>query len=285
MLNKKDEFNELTSNEESVIIHKVTEQPFSGKYDKHQKNGTYICKRCNAPLYYSKDKFDASCGWPSFDDEILGAIKRVSDSDGKRTEILCDNCGAHLGHLFKGERFTEKNTRHCVNSISLNFKQAKEEQQLEKAIFAGGCFWGVEYYFKHVEGVISTSVGYIGGNTISPTYDEVSSNDTGHVESIEIVFDPEKVSYEELVILFFEIHDPTELNRQGPDIGDQYRSEIFYLNNEQKYIAEKLMEILVEKGYKVVTKISKASVFWKAEIYHQDYYNKTGDKPYCQCIY
>lgn len=98
---------------------------------------------------------------------------------------------------------------------------------------------------------------------------------------MEIVYNPEIVSYEELVILFFEIHDPTELNRQGPDIGDQYRSEIFYNNNEQKYIAEKIIEILVEKGYKVVTKISKASVFWKAEKYHQDYYNKTGDKPYC----
>lgn len=151
----------------------------------------------------------------------------------------------------------------------------------ERAIFAGGCFWGVEYYFQRAKGVILTTVGYIGGSKENPTYSEVCYNDTGHAEAIEVVYDPAVVSYEELAKLFFEIHDPTQVNRQGPDMGEQYRSEIFYLNDEQKAIAEKLIKNLKEKGYRIATKITKANTFWKAEDYHQDYYNKTGKTPYC----
>ena len=272
----------LNPEEERVIIHKGTEMPFTGKYDNFYNKGLYICKRCHAPLYKSETKFNGHCGWPSFDEEIAGAVKRIPDIDGRRTEILCTNCGAHLGHVFTGEGFTPKNTRHCVNSISLVFVPSESlTNQTEKAIFAGGCFWGVEYYLQKAKGVVSTEVGYIGGNKENPTYKEVCSHTTGHAEAIEITYDPSKTSYEEIAKLFFEIHDPTQVDRQGPDVGDQYRSEIFYLNDDQKKIAENLINVLKQKGYNVVTKLEKAGRFYKAEDYHQNYYQNNGESPYC----
>ena len=275
-------YNKLTAEEESVIVYKQTERPFTGKYDNYKEEGTYDCKRCDTPLYRSSDKFASECGWPSFDDEIPGAIKRIPDADGMRTEIVCANCGAHLGHVFKGEGFTPKNTRHCVNSISLNFIPASNEMPTsDTAIFAGGCFWGVEYYMQKTRGVISTEVGYIGGEGQDPTYREVTSHTTGYAEAVRVVFDPSKTTYEDVAKLFFEIHDPTQMDRQGPDVGDQYRSAVFYLNNDQKNTAEKLVKILESKGYKVVTQIVPATKFWKAEEYHQDYYEKEHGTPYC----
>lgn len=273
--------NPLTEAEASVILHKGTERPFSGKYLNNKESGVYICKRCDAPLYQSEDKFDSECGWPSFDDEIENAVKRVTDADGRRTEIVCANCGAHLGHVFEGERFTDKNLRHCVNSISMNFVPKISEVKLDTAIFAAGCFWGVEYYFQKAIGVISTQVGYIGGKTQNPTYQEVCYENSGHAEAIQVVFDASKTSFDDLCKLFFEIHDFTQVNRQGPDVGEQYRSEIFYLNEQQKTSALKWMNILKDKNYKVATKLTSASTFWKAEEYHQDYYTKKGGVPYC----
>ncbi len=271
----------LTPEEEYVIVHKGTEKPFSGKYYKFKQKGTYTCKQCGAELYRSEDKFDSGCGWPSFDDEIKGAVKRTPDKDGIRTEITCASCGAHLGHVFFGEKFTKKNTRHCVNSISMEFIPALTKSKTHKAVFASGCFWGTQYQFNKKKGVISTIAGYTGGHKKNPTYKEVCSGKTGHAEAVEVTFDPKKISYEDLCKLYFETHDFTQVNRQGPDIGEQYRSEIFYLNETQKETAEKLIRILTKKGYKVATKLTPATKFWKGEDYHQDYYEKKGGTPYC----
>ncbi|NNE34275.1 MAG: peptide-methionine (S)-S-oxide reductase MsrA [Rhodothermales bacterium] len=150
-----------------------------------------------------------------------------------------------------------------------------------RAIFASGCFWGTDYYMSRVEGVTSTQVGYIGGDVANPTYKQVCYENTGHAEAVEVLFDPDKVSYEDLTRLFFETHDPTQINRQGPDIGDQYRTEIFYVDHEQKETAERLIDILKSKGYPVATKVTQAGMFWPAEDYHQEYYMKNGQVPYC----
>lgn len=151
----------------------------------------------------------------------------------------------------------------------------------ETAIFASGCFWGTEFYFQKAKGVISTAVGYIGGTKENPTYEQVCTGRTGHAEATEVTYDPSETSYENLVKLFYETHDPGQMNRQGPDIGTQYRSGIFYKNDEQKVIAEKITGELKAKGYKVVTEITKAVIFYKAENYHQEYYAKGGGSPYC----
>jgi len=275
----------LTSEEEKVILHKGTERPFSGKYYDFYDKGTYVCRQCGAELYRSESKFESECGWPSFDDEIPGAVKRTTDADGRRTEITCANCGGHLGHVFTGEHFTPKNTRHCVNSISMSFipdpPAGTDDATKQKAIFAGGCFWGVEYYFEKAKGVTATRVGYTGGHKDKPTYKEVCGGRTGHIEALEVTFDPTQTTYEELTRLFFEIHDPTQASGQGPDIGEQYHSVIFHVNDEQKATAEKLIGQLKDKGYNVVTELRPATTFWPAETYHQQYYEKKNGTPYC----
>jgi len=149
------------------------------------------------------------------------------------------------------------------------------------AIFASGCFWGTEYFFDKQDGVMFTDVGYIGGNIENPTYKQVCSGNTGHAEAILVSFDSNIVSYEKLCKLFFETHNTEQENRQGPDIGTQYRSEIFYLNSQQKEVAQSLILTLKNKGFIIKTKISKASKFWEAENYHQDYYKNNGGSPYC----
>lgn len=273
-------FKKLTPKEEQVIIHKATEPPFSGKYFDNNLKGEYFCKRCSAKLFSTKDQFDSGCGWPSFDDESQNSVKQIPDADGRRTEILCANCDAHLGHIFKGEGFTTKDKRYCVNSISLDFLADKNDL-LQSAYFAGGCFWGMEYFFKDQKGVKSVTCGYMGGKTEFPNYEQVCHENTGHVEVIQVIFDPEIIDYEKLCRLFFEIHDPTEIDRQGPDIGYQYRSMIFYVNEDQQKTALKLTKILKKKNYQITTEVTKAQKFWPAELYHQDYYGKNGKKPYC----
>lgn len=273
----------LTPDEKAVLLDKATEKPFTGMYEKFDQKGTYLCKQCGTPLYRSEAKFDAGCGWPSFDDELYGAVRHIPDADGQRTEIVCANCGGHLGHVFNGEGFTVKNTRHCVNSISIDFTPIPIEtlKLYRTAIFAGGCFWGVEHLMQQSPGVISVISGYIGGIKDHPTYREVCSHTTGHAEAVRITYNPTKTDYETLARLFFEIHDPTQTDGQGPDIGNQYRSEVFYTNPEQKAIAEKLIVLLRAKGLDVVTKVTPATTFWEAEEYHQNHYDKEGTQPYC----
>jgi peptide methionine sulfoxide reductase msrA/msrB len=274
--------NDLSKEESSVINNKATEAPFKGKYTNHKEKGTYLCKKCGSALYHSTAKFVSDCGWPSFDEEIEGAVDRFPDADGMRTEIVCHSCGGHLGHIFTGERFTAKNTRHCVNSVSIDFVPAVlDPGRYGTAIFAGGCFWGVEYFLQKSPGVISVTSGYTGGHVKNPSYKEVSTGNTGHAEAVKIIYDPRKTSYETVLKLFLETHDPGQVNRQGPDIGEQYRSEIFYLNDSQKALAEKYLNILKNNGMKVATAVTNASEFYEAEGYHQDYYFNNGKLPYC----
>lgn len=151
----------------------------------------------------------------------------------------------------------------------------------KKAYFAGGCFWGVQYYFDKLEGVVKTKVGYMGGHVENPTFDDVCSDQSGHAEVVQVTYNPKKINFEELAKYFFEIHDPTQLNRQGPDVGSAYRSVIFCTDEEEKEIGEKLIKILTQKDLAVVTELCPCSVFYPAESYHQKYYDKNGHEPYC----
>lgn len=276
-----DRYNELTKEEEYIIEHKGTEAPYSGIYNDFYEKGVFVCKRCDAPLYDSADKFDSGCGWPSFDDEIPNAVKRNIDKDGRRVEIVCANCGAHLGHVFEGEKITAKDTRHCVNSLSIKFKPKDDDDKESFAYFAGGCFWGVEYYFSKTKGVIEAISGFMGGELKNPTYQDICYRDTGHLEVVQVKYDKKEVSYEELAKLFFEIHNPEQKDGQGPDIGSQYLSAVFVLNQKERKIIEDLIGQLKSKGYKIATKILDKQEFYEAESYHQHYYEKVGKTPYC----
>lgn len=264
-----------------VILDKGTEPPFTGQYNDWPHVGTYLCRQCGLALFHSEAKFQAACGWPSFDEEIPGAVKHLTHIMDTRTEIVCARCDAHLGHVFAGEHYTAKNTRHCVNSLSLDFIKDATVKDTEEAIFAAGCFWGVEYYFQRLPGVLKTEVGYTGGTKSAPTYKEVCSGLTGHVEAIRVVYDPQKISYEQLTKYFFEIHNPVQTDGQGPDIGSQYLSVIFYYNDAQKKIAQALIAQLEQQGDKIATRVLPVKTFWPGEEYHQEYYAKTGKEPYC----
>ena len=271
----------LTPEQYRILRQSGTERPFTGKYNMFFEKGTYSCAACGSPLFSSDTKFDHGCGWPSFSAALNNSSVEFHEDNSllmKRIEVRCATCGSHLGHVFDdgpaptGDRF-------CINSAALNFTSAEEEKlpEQEIATFAAGCFWGVEHNFQQIEGVLSTRVGYTGGDVKNPTYQLVCSGKTGHAESVEITFDPSLVSYRELLEHFFKLHDPTQKNRQGLDIGTQYRSVIFYHSSSQKEEAENFIkELENSKRFRkaIATKIAQAEAFYEAEEYHQDYYRK-----------
>lgn len=271
----------LIPEQAQVILDKATEAPFSGQYTDLMTAGSYLCRCCGLALFRSENKFHSGCGWASFEDEIPGNILHQPDADGRRTEILCQRCHAHLGHVFYGEGFTARNQRYCVNSLALDFITDEFCNDSEEIILAAGCFWGVEYYLQRLPGVLLTEAGYCGGHVVNPTYAEVCSKSSGHLEVVRVIYDPQQLSLESLLKYFFEIHDPCQIDGQGPDLGEQYLSAIFCYDNKQKEIAKQVIELLKSKGYPVATKIKEMAIFWKAEDYHQDYYNHKGSLPYC----
>jgi peptide methionine sulfoxide reductase msrA/msrB len=276
-----DKLASLTPDARRILCEHATEPPFSGAYQLVQSKGSYLCRRCGLALFRASSQFSSTCGWPSFDASLLSNVTEELDTDGHRIEIHCTRCRGHLGHVFTGEYFTEKNTRFCVNAKSLDFTLNHTVTDSEEAIVAGGCFWGVEHYLKQLPGVLYTEVGYTGGHTAFPTYNDVCRHDTGHYEATRILFDPTKITYRELLKHFFEIHDPTQVNGQGPDIGSPYQSAVFYYHEQQKQTLLELMEILKQQGYHPVTKLLPTNIFWSAELEHQDYYTKHNKMPYC----
>jgi peptide methionine sulfoxide reductase msrA/msrB len=234
-------------------------------------------------------KFDSGCGWPSFDKEIAGGkIKQILDkSHGMiRTEIVCANCGGHLGHIFN-DGPTETGMRYCVNSLSLDFQSQKTQNKMEQITLGGGCFWCIEAAFESLQGVISAESGYAGGHKNNPTYKEVCEGTTGHAEVVKVTFDPSVIKLEKILEVFFIMHDPTSLNRQGGDIGTQYRSAIFYHTKAQKEIVGHIIKkIEQEKVYdnKLVTEVVEINNYYPAEDYHQEYYFANKQQPYCNAV-
>lgn len=266
-----------------------TEPPFCGQFVDHHDAGIYACVVCGLPLYKSEHKFHSGTGWPSFYREFDRAHveRRIDLSHGMvRTEIVCARCGAHLGHVFS-DGPPPTGERHCLNSVALRFYKDGEPLPAESqpvpaqvAYFAGGCFWGIEHYFQQGPGVIDAVSGYMQGHVDHPTYEQVCSGTTGHAETVKVVYDPRRITYRRLLEAFFAMHDPTQWNRQGPDIGEQYRSGIWYVNEEQRREAEAYIAELDRSGRyggrKIVTLVEPAKTFWPAEDYHQDYIAKTG---------
>lgn len=272
-----------------------TERAFANEYWDNKKPGIYVDVVDGTPLFSSTDKFDSGTGWPSFTKPLDAAVvKEVRDeSHGMaRIEVRSSRADSHLGHVFEdGPRPT--GLRYCMNSASMRFVPAEKlaEEGLERyahlfgaasktaapaktevAMLAGGCFWGMEDLLRKIPGVIDTEVGYTGGHLDNPKYDDTHDSASGHAEAVRIVFDPAKLSYDELLVWFFKMHDPTTLNRQGNDRGTQYRSAIFYADEKQLAAAKKAVEAAGAKWKKsIATTLEPASKWWPAEAYHQDY--------------
>jgi peptide methionine sulfoxide reductase msrA/msrB len=303
---EKDWKESLTPEQYQVLRQGRTERPFSGKYNDFWERGVYVCAACGTLLFRSEVKYDHGTGWPSFSvpvDEKNIVYKDDYSLIMKRVEVRCAACGSHLGHVF--DDGPEPSFLHyCINSAAMNFVSAEpyaatgpaagtsgpaaedvsgatgqDMPESRTATLAAGCFWGVEAKLGSSPGVLSTVTGYTGGQTVDPTYEDVCSGRTGHAEAVRLTFDPAVISYEGLVRRFFEIHDPTQVNGQGPDHGAQYRSAIFYHDEKQRETAEKVMaELRVSGGYQkpLATELSAAGPFYRAEDYHQKYFEKHG---------
>lgn len=274
-----------------------TEPPFRNAYWNNHKPGIYVDVVSGEPLFSSLDKFDSGTGWPSFTRPVKGADiveKRDREFGMVRTEVRSKVADSHLGHVFEDGPADKGGMRYCINSAALKFIPVEEMDQAgygqylepfvkaglikapahETAILAGGCFWGMEEIIRKIPGVIKTTVGYSGGATANPTYEEVSTGGTGHAEAIQVEFDSARLNYEELLNYFFRMHDPTTLNRQHNDVGTQYRSAIFYTSEAQKKTAERVKAKWDKSGKfnrPIVTEITAAGTFYPAEEYHQKY--------------
>lgn len=268
-----------------------TERAFTGKMWNSEAKGTYYCATCGYQLFKSDQKFVSSCGWPSFFEQVNKESITFKDDNSygmRRVEANCGRCDSHLGHLFDdGPEPTGK--RYCMNAVSLDFvpdAAASTSSNLETIVLGGGCFWCVEAVYQNLDGVKSVYSGYAGGTVENPSYEEVCTGRTGAAEVVEITYDKSKTNLDEIFKVFFTVHDPTTLNRQGADVGTQYRSAIFYKNENEKKAAQSLISVLNQEAFSnnIVTTLEPLKKFYKAEEYHQGYYENNKNKPYCEMV-